>query len=289
MALDPRARLLTIDVEDWFHANFESTPVLESGSLPSRLESGVAATLELLAESRAQATFFVLGCVARRHRQIVRRIADAGHEIGSHALDHELVYEMAPPRFREAIEAARKLLQDQSGQPVLGFRAPSWSITEKSLWALEVLAEVGFEYDSSVFPGASPLYGISHAPTGPYRFRLANGRSLLEVPPSVLGVGALRMGVGGGVYLRALPVAVQRWAMHRYARRGEPFMVYVHPRDLDPTAWALRLPLSRRDQWIHRVGLRSTPRKLRALLRRGGWQSIGRALQTRSLTTAGSG
>jgi polysaccharide deacetylase family protein (PEP-CTERM system associated) len=254
-------------------------PELATDSLPSRVEAGVAATLELLAEHGSRATFFVLGCVASRHPGLVRRIADAGHEIACHALEHELVYEMEPQRFCESVRQARERLQDQSGQPVRGFRAPSWSISARSLWAFDVLAELGFAYDSSVFPAASPLYGIPGAPTGPYRIRLAGGAVLLEVPPSVLRLGALRLGIGGGVYLRALPGSVQRWAMRAYARRGEPFMLYVHPRELDPGAWALRLPLSPLDQAIHRIGLRTTPRKLRALLDLGGWQPIGTALE----------
>ena len=278
VTLGPEARLLTVDVEDWFHANFASASPLGGGDLPRRVESGVACALDLLAESSTRATFFVLGCVAREHPCVVRKIADAGHEGASHAMDHDLVYELEPRRFAEAALRARNLLQDQSGQPVVGFRAPSWSITQRSLWAFDVLAEIGFEYDSSAFPGTSPLYGIPGAPTGPYRLRLRDGRSLLEVPPSVLGVGPLRMGIGGGVYLRALPVFVQRLAMHRYARWDEPFMVYVHPRELDPSAWDLRLPLSPLEQRFHRVGIRSTPRKLRSLLRRGRWQTIGEAV-----------
>lgn len=280
------ARLLSVDVEDWFHANFASLPELATASLPSRVESGVAATLELLAACDARATFFVLGCVAGRHPGLVRRIADAGHEIACHALEHELVHEMSPQRFRAAVGQARERLRDQSGQPVRGFRAPSWSIGMRSLWAFDALVEAGFEYDSSIFPGASPLYGIPGAPTGAYRLRLDGGAALLEVPPSVLALGPLRLGIGGGVYLRALPVRLQRWAMRRYARRDEPFMLYVHPRDLDPTAWGLRLPLSRLDQLIHRVGLRSTPRKLRALLGLGGWQPIGAALEGAGATSA---
>jgi len=287
----PDLRLLTVDVEEWFHANFASAPqksATGAGSLPSRVESGVAATLELLAERGVKATFFVLGCVARERPGVVRRIADAGHEIASHAMDHDLVYEMEPRAFAEVAGAARKLLQDQSGQSVGGFRAPSWSITRRSLWAFDALVDAGFEYDSSVFPGSSPLYGIPGAPTGPYRVRARDGGSLVEVPPSVLRLGPLRTGIGGGVYLRALPVAIQRFAMRGYARRGEPFMVYVHPRELDPGAWALRLALSPPDQLFHRVGLRSTPRKLRALIEGGRWQTVGEAVRDAARGPAGS-
>jgi polysaccharide deacetylase family protein (PEP-CTERM system associated) len=286
LRLEPALRLLTVDVEDWFHANFASAPSAGTAapdpqvSHPSRVESGVAATLELLAERNVKATFFVLGCVAQEHPGVVRRIADAGHEIACHAMQHELVYEMEPRSFVEVAAAARRLLEDESGRPVRGFRAPSWSITERNLWAFDALVEAGFEYDSSVFPGSSPLYGIANAPTGPYRVRTREGGSLVEVPPSVMRLGPLRTGIGGGVYLRALPLGVQRLAMSRYARRGEPFMVYVHPRELDPSAWDLKLPLSPLDQLFHRIGLRSTPRKLRALLAHGSWRTIGDALQS---------
>jgi polysaccharide deacetylase family protein (PEP-CTERM system associated) len=285
LRLESDLRLLTVDVEDWFHANFSSAPSAGSaasgrrGTHPSRVESGVAATLDLLAECHVKATFFVLGCVAREHPGVVRRIADAGHEIACHAMEHELVYEMEPRRFVEVAIAARRLLEDESGRHVRGFRAPSWSITERNLWAFDALVEAGFEYDSSVFPGSSPLYGIPDAPTAPYRVRTGEGGSIVEVPPSVMRLGPLRTGIGGGVYLRALPLALQRLAMGRYARRGEPFMVYVHPRELDPSAWELKLPLAPLDQLFHRVGLRSTPRKLRALLQRGTWQAIEDALR----------
>lgn len=279
IAFAPRTHLLTVDVEDWFHVNFASAGAVPADA-PSRVESGVDATLALFDAAGVKATFFVLGSVAERHPQAVCRIADAGHEIACHSMHHDLVYQMERERFAEAATDARRRLEDASGAPVLGFRAPSWSICERNLWALDVIAEAGFRYDSSIFPGASPLYGIAEAPTGPYRLSLPSGHSLPEVPPSVLDFGVTRTGIGGGLYLRALPVALQRFAKSRYERRGEPFMVYVHPRELDPSAWDLRLPLSFLDQRLHRFGIRATPRKLRALLADGTWVGIAEALRT---------
>jgi polysaccharide deacetylase family protein (PEP-CTERM system associated) len=278
--------LLTVDVEDWFHANFRSLPKLEAEDLPRRLEPGLLEILDCLDESGARATFFVLGQVAAERADLVKRIADAGHEIACHSLQHELVYEQTPERFSRGIDAARKWLQDTTGQPVWGFRAPSWSITERSLWAFDCLVEAGFRYDSSVFPAASPLYGIRTAPTEPYRIETTRGRTLIEVPPSVLKLGSLRLGVGGGLYLRALPSWVQLRAMRSHARRGVPFMVYIHPRELDAGAWPLRLPLSASDQVFHRLGLRTARRKLRSLLEAGRWMAIGDALQQAELLRA---
>ena len=233
VALDPRVHLLTVDVEDWFHANFQSTPELESGSLPSRLESGVAATLDLLAESQAQATFFVLGCVARGHRQVVRRIADAGHEIGSHALDHELVYEMAPARFREASEAARKRLQDQSGQPVLGFRAPSFSVVPGTEWAFDTLLEEGYRYDSSLFPiRQHPTYGYPDGERDPYWITRPSGR-IAEIPPATLRLVGTNLPAAGGAYFRMLPYALIRSALRSAHDRRAPGTFFIHPWELD--------------------------------------------------------
>jgi polysaccharide deacetylase family protein (PEP-CTERM system associated) len=272
------ARVLTVDVEDWYHSNFRSAPELDPRTLPRRVEAGVDRVLEVLARAAAKATFFVLGIVAREHPRIVPRIAAAGHEIGCHGMHHTLVYRQSPAEFEREAAEARELLRDQSGQPVPGFRAPSWSLTRESLWAFERLTEIGFRYDSSVFPARNYLYGIGGAPTAPYRVRMASGRTVLEIPPPVLALGPLRLGAGGGFYLRALPLWAQRLAARSYARRGSPFLAYVHPRELDPGAWDLRLPLSRLEQGVHRFGIRSVPRKLEKLLRTGSWRSIAATL-----------
>src|SRR5262249_42429796 len=156
-----------------------------------------------------------------------------------------------------------------------GFRAPSWSVTEQNLWALDVIAEAGFRYDSSIFPGRTYLYGIDVAPRAPYRLRTPSGNSLLEVPPSTLGIGRTRIGVGGGVYLRLLPLWVHQRACDAALSRGRPFMAYVHPRELDPPSWALRLPLGLRERLIHGGALSLGHARVQALLRRGPWSAIG--------------
>jgi polysaccharide deacetylase family protein (PEP-CTERM system associated) len=272
------ACLFTVDVEDWFHSNFVSLRDFDATGLPRRVEEGVAHLMDELAQVGAQGTFFVLGVVAEQHPRLVRQIADAGHEVGCHSLNHTLIYEQDPDTLRAELTRARKVLQDQSGQPVLGFRAPSLSITERSLWALDVLAEVGFRYDSSIFPAKNYMYGMDNAPPDPYEIKTPSGARITEIPPSTLAVGPRRIGVGGGVYLRAFPLAVQRYAMQRALARGAPFVLYVHPREFDVAAWKYRLPLSRKEQLIHRFGLQRGHKRLRRLLREGTWRSMASLL-----------
>jgi polysaccharide deacetylase family protein (PEP-CTERM system associated) len=271
------AFVLTVDVEDWFHANYRSAPALDTTTLPRRVEASVARALDTLAGGGVRGTFFVLGCVAREHPGLVARIAAAGHEIGCHGMAHELVYETDPNAFARAIRDARALLADQSGQPVLGFRAPSWSITARSLWALDVITAAGFRYDSSIFPHANYLYGLDGAPRTPYVVSTPSG-PLVEVPPALVGRGRFTLGAGGGFYLRILPTWIHRRAADESARRGQPFLVYVHPRELDPDAWPLRLPLSLTENAIYRFRIASVPRKLARLLAGRSWRPLGEVL-----------
>jgi len=275
---------MTVDVEDWFHANWQSMPAtFDPAGGPRRVDAGVDVVLDALGRTGARATFFVLGEVAREHPGLVERIARAGHEIGCHGMTHGLVYEEDAETFRRTVGDARKLLCDQSGQPVLGFRAPSWSVTERAPFAFDAIAAAGFCYDSSVFPAANYLYGIAGAPAGPYRIHTASGDVLVEVPPPVISVGGRRLGVGGGFYLRLLPLWVHRLAVSRYARRGDPFLVYIHPRELDREAWPLRLPLSAKERTIRDFGLAAVPRKIARLLAGRRWEPVADVLRRRGL------
>jgi polysaccharide deacetylase family protein (PEP-CTERM system associated) len=277
--LEARPRkLFSVDVEEWFHSNFETAPVLDTTRLPRRAADGVARVLEALAESGSRATFFVLGELAEEQPAIVRAIARAGHEVACHSYSHTLLYRQTPERVREDLARARAVLEDLSGQSVVGFRAPSWSITEENLWALDVIAQAGFLYDSSIFPGRTYLYGIDVAPRAPYRLRTPAGNRLLEVPPSTLAVGRRRLGIGGGVYLRLLPLWIHQGVCDRALARGEPFMAYVHPRELDPPSWSLRLDLGLKERLIHSGLLGLGRARARALLRRGPWSTIAELL-----------
>jgi polysaccharide deacetylase family protein (PEP-CTERM system associated) len=276
----PPAYGATVDVEEWYHTNFRSAPALDESQLPRRADAGLERILEAMALAGARGTFFVLGCVARESPGLVRRIVEAGHEVGCHGMRHALLYEQEPAAFRDSVTDAHKLLCDLSGQPVLGFRAPSWSVTLRSLWAFDALAEAGFRYDSSVFPAANHLFGIAGAPRGPYRVTTSTVW-MVEIPPAAVAFGPLRMGVGGGFYLRALPLWFQRAAMAAYSRAGSPFLLYVHPRELDPEAWDLHLPLSFTDHLIHDWHLAGVPRKVAALLGSARWEPLGEILDRR--------
>jgi polysaccharide deacetylase family protein (PEP-CTERM system associated) len=271
----PRApALLTVDVEDWHHVNYRTWRP-PADPVEGRVEPNTRRILEVCAARGARGTFFVLGCVARDHPALVRAIADAGHEVACHGFEHELVYEQGEARFRTAIADARARLQDASGQEVAGFRAPSWSVTRRSLWALDAVAEAGFRYDASLFPFENYMYGLREAPPAPGWIRTPGGRRLFEIPASAFRLGPLRVPHGGGFYLRMLPLWLERLAMRQHRRRGEPSVLYVHPRELDEVEIAM--PLSGFERFVQEARVAAGRRKLRWLLERVPWQSIADA------------
>lgn len=259
----------TVDVEEHFQVSaFEGVVDRgDWGSHPSRVRANTDRLLEILAEHDVLATFFVLGWVGERHPELVRAIADGGHEVGSHGYSHRLVYTQTPQEFRRELERSRKILQDASGQPVDGHRAASFSIGTGNLWALDVLEEVGFRYDSSLFPVLHDRYGIPGAPRGPFRLRTAGGGELIEVPPSTVRLCGLTIPVAGGGYLRLFPERVTHRAIRRLnASEGIPAIVYVHPWELDPEQPRIH-GLPARSRLRHYVNLGSTGKKIRGLLR----------------------
>ena len=160
--------VFTIDTEDWYHANFEDDLFSNDSNIISTVEANVDRYLRLFSENNIKATFFVLGFVVEQHPNMVKKIADEGHEIASHGYGHQLVYKQTPEEFKEDVYRSKVLLEDCVGQEIIGYRAPSWSITEKSLWALDILDELGFKYDSAIFPTKNFLYGIPYAPRVPH-------------------------------------------------------------------------------------------------------------------------
>lgn len=269
----PRAAcLLTVDVEDWFHVNYRSFRAPSEPPTLRRVEENTDRLLEMCARAGHRGTFFVLGCVAGDHPGIVRRIAAAGHEVACHGLAHELLYEQGEERFRRDVAAARARLQDLSGQAVLGFRAPSWSLTRRSLWALDAVVELGFRYDASLFAVENYMYGLREAPPAPAFVRTPHGAEVFEVPAPVLRLGRVRIPHGGGFYLRMLPLWFERLAMRRHAERGEPSMLYVHPREVDDLEIAMELaPL---EKLIQSARVAAGRAKLLRLLGSQAWRSI---------------
>lgn len=199
--------------------------------------------LELFAEHGHAATWFVLGEVAEAFPSLIRRIADAGHEIGIHGFHHRRLHELSPEQFREAVSRAKKAAEDAAGMAVRGHRAAAMSLTAQTWWAIDVLTELGFVYDSSVFPfRRSALYGVSGAPVGPYTVAGRGGGVLLEIPLTVVPVGGLRLPVLGGGYLRHFPLWVSSWALRRLESMRRSANVYLHPYEIDADAEHRPLP-----------------------------------------------
>jgi polysaccharide deacetylase family protein (PEP-CTERM system associated) len=260
---------LTFDVEEYFQveaARRSGVSHADWTSYEHRLDGPMDVILELLADRGVRATFFVLGWVAKHQPDLVRRIASTGHELASHGMDHRMVTELTPQEFRDQLTDSRSLLQDLSGQPIEGYRAPTFSVTPGTCWALDVLAECGYRYDSSVFPVAHDRYGMPGAPAWRHRAVGPDGGELLEVPPLTLRWLGRNWPVGGGGYLRLLPTWLIERGIRTAGREGQSAMIYLHPWELDADQPVL--PMNTANRWRHRVGLARTRRKLERLMDR---------------------
>lgn len=264
---DTTVNAMSVDVEDYFHASVMA-PVLSRSAwedMESRVEANTERLLELFEAAQVRATFFVLGWVAERHPALVRRIAALGHEVASHGYGHELVYDLSPARFRDDVRRTRALLEDVSASIVEGYRAPGFSVTTRSLWALDILVEEGYRYDASIFPILHDRYGIPGAPRHPHALPRPAG-TLLEVPASTVRLGGVNLPVAGGGYFRLLPYAWTRWGMRRVnEREKKPVVFYLHPWELDPGQ--PRLPVRGLSAYRHYHNLARTEERLRRLLR----------------------
>lgn len=262
-----RTNAMTVDVEDYFHVSAFSS-VIDRGEwdkLECRVERNTRAMLELFHGHGVRATFFVLGWVAERYPGLVRDIAALGHEVACHGLTHELVYRQTPAQFHEETRRAKSVLEDCIQAPVLGYRAASYSIVKESYWALDILAGLGFQYDSSIFPIRHDRYGIPGAPRQPHRIPLDGGRSLAEFPLSTFRVGRYDVPVAGGGYFRLFPYSLTRYALGRInAREGTPFIFYLHPWEIDPGQPRIRA--SALSRFRHYNNLHRCRARLEALL-----------------------
>ena len=270
--------LLSFDVEEYFQVE-AAAGVYNPGqwdSIPKRVTSAVDTILQLLAAYQTKATFFILGWIARRDRRLVRHIAEQGHEIASHGMSHRMLNGMTPQEFKQELIESRNVLEDISQQPVLGFRAPTFSLTRSTAWAIEVLAEAGYAYDSSIFPIRHDRYGVPDAPTAPHIAVGPNGSEILEIPPLTLSVGRMNFPAAGGGYLRLLPVRIIDLALIKAQQRDHPGMIYLHPWEVDPEQPAL--PISLLANWRHRVGLKRTKAKLTWLLKKYPFTSVAQKI-----------
>ncbi len=266
--------VLSVDVEDYFHVEAFASKIRydQWDSYERRVEHNVARILELFDKYQAKGTFFILGWVAEKLPDLSRRIAMAGHEIGCHGYAHRRLQTLTPHQFREDLRRATALLADQVQRPILCYRAPSFSVVRSTMWALDILAEEGFLYDSSIFPVRHDLYGVPDAERFPHWQVSPEGRPLFEFPPSTIRRANNNLGVAGGGYLRLVPYGPTRWAIRHINKvERQPVMVYFHPWEIDP------------DQPVVRAGFRSMLRHYTNLTVMAG--KIERLLQDFQFTT----
>ncbi len=265
--------VVSVDVEDYFHAESFSDIVERSrwDSYGSRVERNTRRLLEVLAKLNVRGTFFVLGWVAERFPGLVREIGAGGHELGCHSYWHRLIYKLDPAEFREDTRRAKDVIEQISGEPVRGYRAPTYSVVDGSLWALEILSELGFSYDSSIFPIQHDRYGIPDAPRAPFRFQTPSG-SMTEFPITTFRLAGRNLPVGGGGYLRLLPQIYTRLGLRRVQREGLPSVIYIHPWEIDPDQPRLAGRLSSRLR--HYTNLSRTLERFQSVLQAGSYTSF---------------
>lgn len=276
---------LTFDIEEAFHSsNFDETIREDQWeSLGGRVVANTDRLLDRLSERGLRATCFVVGWVAEHYPEVVRKIDKAGHEIAAHSYAHRIVYSLTPQQFRADLRRNIEVLSSLTGKLVQGFRAPSYTITPKSLWALDILVEEGLIYDSSVYPiSFHPRYGLPGAPESPYRH--PNG--LIEFPMPVASVAGAKIPVGTGLYFRLTPYPVTRSLIRQINRRGLPVIANIHPWEIDPEQPSLPIKPSLR--WRHYYGLKKTERKLSRLLDDFEFATLGEAAELMITTAAAS-
>lgn len=270
---------ITVDVEDYYHVSAfgDVLKPTDWSSMASRVERNTRAILDLFEEADIRGTFFVLGWVAERYPHLVVEIDKRGHEVASHGYSHQLVYNQERSVFESETRKSKEILEDLTGKPVLGYRAASYSITNKSLWALDVLYELGFAYDSSIFPVHHDRYGISDSPTEPYIIEAPSGGTLIEFPLSTASFASYRLPIAGGGYFRLFPYWFFSWCLKRINRAGRPFIFYLHPWEIDPDQ--PRIEASALSTFRHYNNLDVCEQRLRRLVKEFRFQTVSSTLE----------
>lgn len=254
----PLVNILSVDLEDWPQSTLD-----RSLPITSRVVSNTHRLLDLFAQYKTKATFFVLGLVAEAYPELVREVANAGHEIATHGFSHELVFNLSPSEFSADVARSVRLIEDITGQKVVGYRAPDFSITNKSLWALDILAEQGIKYDSSIFPIKGSRYGIPSSPRFPYRIK----EGMQEVPLSTIRLGKTNIPVCGGGYFRLMPYSLTKQVIKHLNNIGKPAVIYLHPYELDPEEFkSIKANIPHKLRLSQGLNRGKTESKLRTLL-----------------------
>jgi polysaccharide deacetylase family protein (PEP-CTERM system associated) len=279
---------MTVDVEDYFQVAAFEDQISRSDwdRWPCRVDANTHRVLDVFAEHRVKGTFFVLGWVAERYPGLVRRLVAEGHEIASHGYDHTRLNEFDRDQLREDLLRTKGLLEDLAGTAVLGYRAPSYSIGARNLWALDVVQETGHVYSSSIYPIRHDLYGMPDAPRFPFRLR---PDAILEIPVTTLRFAERNFPCGGGGYFRLMPYPLYRWAMRRVNDTDrQPGMFYFHPWEIDPTQPRVE-GASLRSRFRHYVNLGTMEARLRRLLGDFSWGRMDEVFAVRSAARTGVG
>ena len=270
---------MTVDVEDYYHVQ-AFADVIRQGEwdlYPSRVEHNTMRLLEIFAKRQIRATFFVLGWVAEKCPRLVKVICAANHRIGCHSYAHRMICAGDKRDFRDDLRRAKQAIEDRAGIAVSSFRAPSYSVTTQTLWALDILCEEGFDYDSSIFPIVHDNYGIPEAPRFPHIKNLRSGGQIREFPPSTIRILGNNIPVAGGGYLRLFPYRITRWAIrHLNEAERQPAMVYLHPWEIDPDQPRIDAPW--RSRFRHYQNLQSMEAKFLKLLDDFSWGPMEEAL-----------
>ncbi|VAW53741.1 FIG004655: Polysaccharide deacetylase [hydrothermal vent metagenome] len=277
---------LTVDVEDYFQVSAfaESIKPHEWDNHPLRVEKNTHKVLDLFDDYQIKATFFVLGWVAERRPDLVLEIARRGHEVACHGYSHQLIYNQSKDVFRQETIRAKKILEDIVQRPVRGYRAASYSITRRSLWALDILAEAGFEYDSSIFPVRHDRYGIPGSPKFPYILDTPAGHKLVEFPISTAKFMGYHLPVAGGGYFRLYPYWLSRAGLRQINRKKKPFIFYLHPWEVDPDQ--PRISASRLSRFRHYNNLDKCESRLRSLASDFKFTTVEKVLQSQGILPA---
>lgn len=277
---------LTVDVEDYFQvaALAEAVSPDDWDSMEYRVEQNTDRLLELFDQQQVRATFFVLGWVAERSPDLVRRIQAGGHEVASHGYSHQLIYNQKPDVFKDETRRSKRILEDILGEPIHGYRAASYSITAQSKWALDILCDEGFTWDSSIFPVHHDRYGMPGTPEKPYILEAPSGGSLKEFPLSTCPIGNYRLPIAGGGYFRLYPYFLSRWGLGKINRAGDPFIFYLHPWEVDPGQ--PRLKVSALSRFRHYNNLSVCFDRLQQLLKDFRFGTVSEVMDSLNLNSA---
>ena len=258
--------IFSVDVEDWFHIlDVKTTPKLEEwDSLPSRVENNFMKMLEILSDAEVKATCFFLGWVAKKYPKLVKQTKDEGHEIASHGYSHELVYKIGKKKFIEDAVKSKKIIEDISGEKVIGYRCSGFSVTEETPWFFEGLIEAGYSYDSSVFPASREHGGLKTNQKAPYKISV-NNTTIIEFPITVTELLGKSMCFFGGGYLRFFPYFFIKMMSNKVLSEGRPVIFYVHPREIDPQHPRLKMNFIRKFKSY--VNLKSTTPKIKSIIK----------------------